>query len=132
MDAALRQWVRSRAGERCEYCGLQQRQTPFALFHIDHIVARQHGGTDDPDNLALACHRCNHHKGPNLTGIDPESSEIVRLFNPRQEVWEEHFVLQGLLIAGVTPIGRTTVRVLAMNTPDRIQLRAELLENDEI
>ena len=132
MDAALRQWVRTRAGECCEYCGLQKQQAPFAQFHVDHIIARQHGGTDEPDNLALACHRCNHHKGPNLTGIDPENNEIVRLFNPRQEAWDEHFALQGLLVIGLTPVGRTTVRVLAMNAPDRIQLRAELLENDEL
>ncbi len=131
MDAALRQWVRDRANNQCEYCGLQQRQAPFALFHVDHIVARQHGGTDAPENLALACHRCNRHKGPNLTSIDPDSNQIIRLFNPRRDVWHEHFALQGPLIIGLTAVGRATVHVLAMNAPDRIQLRIELLENDE-
>jgi hypothetical protein len=130
MDAVLRQWVRDRAGNCCEYCGLQQQQASFALFHVDHIVARQHGGVDTADNLALACHRCNRHKGPNLTGIDPDSNEIIRLFNPRQDVWDEHFALQGVLMVGLTSVGRTTVRVLAMNAPDRVQLRTELLENN--
>lgn len=132
MDTALRRWVRDRAGYCCEYCGLQQRQAPFALFHVDHIIARQHGGADAPDNLALACHHCNRHKGPNLTGIDPNSNKIVRLFNPRQDVWNEHFALQGLFMVGLTSVGRATVRVLAMNALDRIQLRIELLEYDRL
>jgi len=51
------------------------------------VVPRQHGGTDDPGNLALACHRCNLRKGPNLTGIDPITGEIVPLFDPRRDRW---------------------------------------------
>lgn len=86
MDPALRERVRTRAGQRCEYCRLHQRYAPFVSFHIEHIVPRQHGGSDDPSNLALACHRCNLHKGPNLTGIDPESGQVVQLFNPRDSV----------------------------------------------
>lgn len=70
IDAATRQFVRERAGERCEYCGLPQ-QAVGLRFHIEHVVARQHDGSDSPANLALACDRCNRHKGPNLSGIDP-------------------------------------------------------------
>lgn len=125
MDAALRQLVRTRAALRCEYCHLEQKHAPFALFHIDHVIPRQHGGSEDPTNLALACHHCNLHKGPNLTGIDPESGQITPLFNPRKEAWDKHFALRGTLIVGLTAVGRTTVQVLAMNTPDRMQLRAE-------
>lgn len=126
VDAALRRLVRTRAAQRCEYCRLEQKHASFAFFHVDHIVPRQHGGGDNLDNLALACHHCNLHKGPNLTGIDPETGQITPLFNPRQEVWDMHFALRGTLIAGLTPVGRATVRLLAMNAPDRMQLRAEL------
>ncbi len=122
MDPALCERVRTRAG---------QRHAPFVSFHIEHIVPRQHGGSDDPSNLALACHRCNLHKGPNLTGIDPESGQIVRLFNPRDAAWEAHFTLQGTHVVGLTPTGRATVRVLAMNAPERVQLRTELSGNGE-
>ena len=62
MDASTRGLVQRRAGERCEYCRLHQEHSEL-IHHVEHIVARQHGGSDDPDNLALACHRCNLHKG---------------------------------------------------------------------
>ena len=75
MDAATRELVRRRAGNRCEYCLLRQEDCEI-LHHIEHIVARQHGGSHDDGNLAPACHRCNLRKGPNLTGIDPARSEI--------------------------------------------------------
>lgn len=132
MDEALRQLVRTRAAQRCEYCHLEQKYAPFAHFHVDHIVSRQHGGSDDSENLALACHHCNLHKGPNLTGVDPESGQITPLFNPRKEIWDRHFALRGILVVGLTPIGRTTVRVLAMNAPDRMQLRAELQNTGDL
>ena len=124
MDRAIRRLVRERAGHRCEYCQLNQAQAPFALFHIDHVIPRQHGGSDEPSNLALACHHCNLHKGPNLTGIDPYTGQISALFNPRREYWYSRFVFQEATVVGLTAIGRTTVRVLAMNAPDRVQLRA--------
>ena len=85
MEAAIRDLVRRRAGNRCEYCGLPQSAVPHAPFHVEHVVARQHGGSDDPVNLALACDRCNLHKGPNLSGIDPEADATVSLFHPRND-----------------------------------------------
>lgn len=126
LDAALRNSVRQRAEDRCEYCRIRQEQIPFAIFHIDHIVPKKHGGGDDPSNLALACHRCNFHKGPNLTGIDPDSGTIAPLYHPRKERWEAHFELRDTTIVGITPVGRATVQVLNMNAAERVRLRAEL------
>ena len=108
MDAGTRGFVRTRAGDRCEYCLLRQDQTGLA-HHVEHIIARQHGGGDDPDNLALACNRCNVCKGPNLTGIDADTSALVPLFHPRQDAWDEHFEFQQARIVGRTPRGRATV-----------------------
>lgn len=124
MNDALRKAVRERAGNRCEYCRMHQEDDPLFSYHIEHIIARQHGGPDDESNLALACHRCNHHKGTNLSGIDPETGQTVSLFNPRQSSWSDHFDHRGPVIAGLTPMGRATVRVLAMNAQRRIELRA--------
>ena len=67
----VRTQVRERAHNACEYCHLHQDDSPLAVLHIEHIIPKVHGGTDDLDNLALACIDCNLHKGTNLTGIDP-------------------------------------------------------------
>jgi hypothetical protein len=127
MDATTRRFVRERAGHYCEYCRLHQDHEPFFRFHLEHIIAKQHGGSDRLDNLALACHHCNEHKGPNLSGIDPQTGNMVRLFHPRRQRWRRHFRFVGPLIVGRTRCGRATVAVLAMNLPDRVQLRALLM-----
>ena len=126
MDEATRKLVRLHAGDRCEYC-LHRQEDAETTHHIKHVVAKQHLGSDDLSNLALACIHCNSHKGPNLTGIDPESGGIVPLFNPRLHFWADHFTLRGALIVGVTPTGRTTAHVLAMNARHRLNVRAELI-----
>jgi len=125
MDARTRELVRRRAGDVCEYCRIPQEATPLIPFHVEHIVSKQHGGTDDPDDLALACDRCNAYKGPNLTSIDPDTGTVVGLFHPRQDIWSEHFVVCGGHIVGLTPMGRTTVRLLNMNASRRVELRDE-------
>lgn len=91
MSAHLRQRVRLRAGRRCEYCRLHERDLPLWPFHADHVIAEQHGGPKTMQNLAWACQRCNLFKGSNLTGIDPDSAEVVRLFNPRHHRWANIF-----------------------------------------
>ena len=125
MNAETRDFVRRRAVNCCEYCLLQQANSEF-IHHIEHIVAKQHGGSDLPDNLALACHRCNLRKGPNLTGIDPLTGKLTRLFHPRNDHWNEHFQWRGVRIEGITAIGRATARLLAMNDVRRLELRTEL------
>ena len=122
-DPATRAAVRERAGYRCEYCSLAETEEPFFSFHIEHIVARQHGGGDAVENLALACYHCNARKGTNLAGIDAATAAVVPLFNPRRDAWVEHFAANGTLIAGRTATGRATVALLKMNAPDRRQLR---------
>jgi HNH endonuclease len=82
MDQATRRLVRDRAGDECEYCGLAQSDAPFAPFQCEHVIPRQHGGSDDPSNLALACAQCNSHKGSNLSEIDPESRQVVDSSTP--------------------------------------------------
>jgi 5-methylcytosine-specific restriction endonuclease McrA len=126
MDAAASQFVRERAGNRCEYCRLPQNFSGVR-FHIDHIVPRQHGGTDGPDNLALACPECNYHKGTNLTGVDPDTGHVTPLFDPRRDQWADHFALEEGSLVGKTPLGRTTVWLLEMNRGDRLRLRRLLL-----
>ncbi len=132
MDSATRQMVWERAGRRCEYCRLKQEHEPGQTFHVEHVTARQHGGSSDPANLALACQLCNSLKGPNLTGLAPDSGAITRLFHPRQDDWSEHFRMAGPQIRGLTEIGRTTVWLLGMNGDERVALRAVLAQLGEL
>jgi hypothetical protein len=127
MDAATRDQVRRRADRRCEYCRLHEDDDPLFPFHVEHIIAKQHRGRDSLGNLALACHQDNLHKGPNLTGIDPLTGRLARLFHPRRHKWSWHLRWDGPLLAGRTPIGRATVAVLAMNLPHRVILREALI-----
>ena len=126
MDAAASQFVRERADNHCEYCALPQEFSGLR-FHIEHIIARQHSGTNDASNLALACPECNLHKGTNLTSVDPDSGQVTPLFHPRQDRWSDHFARVEAEIIGKTPVGRTTVWLLEMNTGDRSRLRQQLL-----
>lgn len=130
MDAATRDFVRHRAGNRCEYCRIPQEATPFISFHVEHIVAKQHALEDlnDPLGLAFACDRCNAFKGTNLSSIDPESGDKVDLFDPRTDVWEDHFAVVGGHVEGRSPSGRATMRLLNMNAPRRVELRERWLE----
>lgn len=103
---------------------------PGGDTHAEHVIARQHSDDDSLDNLALACDRCNAYKGPNLSSVDPDTSEIVHLFHPRHDIWDEHFELLGGRIFGLTPTGRATVRLLNMNATRRVELRREWFAQD--
>ena len=126
MQNDLRSLVRRRAGNICEYCRLPQAASPIVRFHIEHIVARQHGGATESNNLALACGKCNFNKGPNIAALDPLDSQLVPLFHPHRDRWEDHFVWNGTEIVGRTPIGRATVELLVMNDWERVEVRENL------
>jgi len=101
-------------------------------FHVDHVVARQHGGGTTLENLALACLHCNQHKGPNVAGIDPNTGEIVSLFHPRRHQWADHFEWDAANLIGKSHVGRATIQVLAINDAAfravRVVLRDEGIE----
>jgi hypothetical protein len=126
MELELIKHVWRRAGDACEYCRMPQALDELT-FEIDHVVAESHGGKTAPHNLALSCFNCNRFKGPNLSGIDPRSGRLTRLFNPRRHRWETHFRWQGARLVGRTAVGRTTIRVLHINDWLRVQLREELM-----
>jgi hypothetical protein len=128
IPTALRRLVFERAGYCCEYCLIPQDEV-FAVHEPDHIIGEQHGGTTTADNLALACIHCNRQKGPNIASIDAETGELKFLFNPRQQDWNEHFRLDGPTIVAVTAVGRVTVRLLALNASERIEIRQTLIED---
>lgn len=118
--------VAERAAHRCEYCHLPAKYSQLR-FVCDRIIARKHGGADEPANLAYSCPHCNSHKLDNIAGLDQSSAEPVRSFNPRRDIWTEHFRWDGAQLLGLTAIGRTTVMVLAVNNLERLRARQTLL-----
>ncbi|MDI6791545.1 MAG: HNH endonuclease [bacterium] len=119
----IRYLVRERAQNRCEYCRMAQA-IQGATFHVEHIVPQRKGGKTVPENLALACPSCNFHKSDHTKSEDPETGQVVPLFRPRRDEWEEHFRFEGLKIVGVTSEGRATVRLLNFNSERRLLIRS--------
>jgi hypothetical protein len=118
----LSQLVKKRAGGKCEYCGMDQR-LQGATFHVEHAVTKSRGGADEESNRAWCCPSCNLHKSDRIVSKDPLTQEMVPLFNPRTDVWAEHFVWRGYLIVGTTPYGRAAVAALDLNHPRRVLIR---------
>ena len=100
-----------------------QNDQPFLAFHVEHIIAKQHGGSDYESNLCLACHWCNLHKGPNVATLI--EGEVVVLYHPRRQEWDANFKLRYDRVIGMTPVGVGTVKLLNMNDEDRCELRRE-------
>jgi hypothetical protein len=120
----LRELVVQRASNRCEYCGLSQ-EGQEATFHIDHVIPMRSGGETAIENLALACVSCSLRKAARHTAIDPQSGKEATLYNPRQDNWDEHFRWKGVLLEGLTAIGRATIVALSMNRSIILAIRQE-------
>ena len=125
ISAALRRAVAHRAAHRCEYCLIYEDDTFFGC-HIDHIVSEKHGGATVEENLAYACAFCNLRKGSDLGSLSTRG-ELCRFFNPRSDVWTEHFVLDEAFIQPLTAIGEVTARILQFNHLDRLLERETLI-----
>ena len=126
MKALLLESVRKRARNCCEYCLMPEKYDEVP-FEIDHIVAQQHDGKTVPSNLALVCFADNHHKGPNLGGVDPKTGKRTWLFHPRRQKWTRHFRWDGPVLVGRSAVGRATIAVLAMNLGYRVRQREQLI-----
>jgi HNH endonuclease len=123
----VRQTVQTRAESRCEYCHIPDMVTSHT-YHVDHIIAIKHDGSDELSNLAWSCLHCNRHKGTDIASYDRDTGELTPFFNPRSDVWNEHFELSGVHLRGKTPIGRVTVRILQMNHLEQIDIRNPLID----
>jgi len=118
--------VRVAGRNRCGYC-LSPQNLVMARLEIEHIVPRAKGGTDEESNLWLSCPLCNRYKADRTVARDPQTGEVTALFNPRLQLWSEHFrwSADGLRIIGQTPVGRATVAALHLaDDPDALLVRA--------
>lgn len=130
ISVELRKLVVNRASRRCEYCLIHQ---DFSIYthEVDHIIPIKHGGDTAADNLALSCLSCNRHKGSDFVTIDQVTKEIVPLFNPRGQVWDEHFCIENARIEGKTQIGQATARLFQFNVPNRVLERQVLISQSQ-
>lgn len=123
----LRHEVLQRAGHCCEYCLLNQADEDLS-FHVEHIIPLRLNGETISLNLCLSCPACNLAKGTNIAAADSETGQATFLFNPRQQVWDEHFRLLGAYIEPLTAIGRVSVFVLRLNQERRLERRETLIK----
>ena len=127
LSSDVRELVQRRAQGLCEYCRLPQ-DASILPHQVDHIIGKQHRGSDDVTNLCFCCIRCNLKKGPNIASIDPDTGLVVALFHARRQMWREHFAIStDGTIQGQTAEGRSTVQLLEMNEEDRVRFRVLLL-----
>jgi hypothetical protein len=121
LPAAVRQSVRASGRDRCGYCQCQQKYSLVRLT-ISHLIPVSKGGTHNEENLWLVCSVCNRHKAAKITAVDPETGQIVPLFNPRTQTWHEYFRWSDdrSYVIGLTPVGRATVASLHLSDNPRI------------
>ena len=129
ISAKLKANIRRQAKNRCGYCLLPQSLNPN-LLEIEHLLATANGGTDDEENLWLACRLCNGYKGVQIEGVDPKTGKTVLIFNPRTEDWNEHFRWNDEKIVGKTVCGRATVKVLKLNNEIILPVRKKWIFAD--
>ena len=119
-----RKLVIKRADNRCEYCQLSQKGQE-ATFHVDHIVPIASGGETIAENLALACVSCSLRKGAKqFVNIEGEKDK-VRLFDPRNDLWKDHFEWRGPMLFGKTNTGVASVQSLDLNRRLMVSIREE-------
>jgi hypothetical protein len=128
ISAQLRVAVVERAGNRCEYCRLSQ-DSQVATFPVDHVTPVFLAGLTELINLALACPRCNARKWKHVEAPNPDTGQMVHLFNPRVDRWSDHFrwsPADPVLIEPLSAIGRATVAFLDLNSEQHFRIRALL------
>lgn len=125
VNAELRRTIVARADRLCEYCLIHEADTWLGC-QVDHVISEKHGGETSAENLAYACVYCNRSKGTDLGSISKEGG-LVRFFNPRVDRWRDHFFITSPRIEGITEIGEVTVRVLNLNSVERLLEREALI-----
>lgn len=129
LPAGLKREVAARTAFQCAYCRSQEA-VAGVQFTVDHILPKSLGGTDELDNLFLACWDCNLFKRDRVAGLDSLTDTIVPVYHPNRQAWTDHFAWteDGIWIVGLTPTGRATVRLLRLNRSALIHARRSWVE----
>jgi len=126
----LRDFVRKRGNGHCEYCRIPESFSPQP-FCFEHILPKIIGGPTTEDNLALSCQGCNSFKAARTEFEDEITQLKVKLFNPRNSRWQDHFTWNEdfTAVIGISAEGRVTVKCLRLNRLGLRNLRRVLYEN---
>jgi HNH endonuclease len=121
----VRDRVRAAVRDCSGYC-LSPQHLVLGWLEIEHIIPTARGGSDDEENVWLACRFCNTFKGDQTHGVNPATGRRVRLFNPRRQKWSDHFSwsADGTEVMGKTPCGEATVVALQLNNPLAVVVRS--------
>lgn len=122
ISEGARRFLAQRAEYCCEYCHFPEYYS-FWSFQVDHIISLKHGGDSSLENLAWSCFPCNNHKGSDISTLLLPEKDLIRLFNPRIDNWQAHFLIKDGVITSETNIGKATIKLLKMNIQDRITER---------
>ena len=122
----VRARVRAQAQNRCGYCRSLQMYV-LGILEIDHIIRKAIGGSDEEENLWLACTLCNNYKGTQTDAFDQVTQKHVKLFNPRTQQWSQNFAWSedATEIIGLTACGRATVTALQLNNNIAVTVRRQ-------
>ncbi|MCC6329448.1 MAG: HNH endonuclease [Acidobacteria bacterium] len=124
-----RKLVSQQANGKCEYCHSQVKYAD-SPFDVDHIIPISMGGGSEPDNLAFCCHGCNLFKADRVSAFDLLSRREATIFNPRAQIWSEHFSWSSdaTTIVGLTATARVTIDALRLNRRGLVNQRQVLAE----
>lgn len=116
LSTELRQQLIEADDQQCAYCQTSVNNTGQPLT-VDHIIPTSQGGSNKFPNLCFCCRSCNEYKGHKAAAIDPLTGKVTPFYHPRQQSWADHFRWDetGLLLAGLTAIGRATIIGLNIN-----------------
>ncbi len=132
VTAQQKKIIVERAKGCCEYC-LSQARFAMQSISVEHIIPKSKGGKTTLNNLALACQGCNNYKYNKTECHDPINNKLIALYNPRQQVWNQHFAWNEnfTIVIGLTPTGRATVEALKLNLEGVVNLRQVLYSAGE-
>ena len=125
---AQREEVFKRAKGLCEYCQSQENYSN-STFEVEHIIPLSKDGETVLENLALSCSGCNKFKSARTFAFDSKSQTEVSFYNPRKDIWREHFAWNEDFteIIGLTAKARVTIKALKLNRKNVVNLRKVLV-----
>ena len=114
ISGTIRYEILKRAKFRCELCGISAEQK---ALEVDHIIPRNHGGTDDQSNLQALCYSCNAMKRDRdttdfrevNTSYDHRESGCIFCEMPSERVIAENELAYAILDAFPVTEGHTLI-----------------------